>query len=123
VPRVGRLEEALQISVPLLRQGRVDFQGQYYQARECELLPRGPRPSGLPIFIGAQRPRMLRLVARYADSFDADYQTGPAPVLERLRDLQTACREVGRDPATIGRMAATRVALAGPGSASGFQLG
>jgi alkanesulfonate monooxygenase SsuD/methylene tetrahydromethanopterin reductase-like flavin-dependent oxidoreductase (luciferase family) len=66
---------------------------------------------------------MLRLVARYADSFDADYQTGPAPVLERLNDLEAACRDVGRDPATLGRMAATRVALAGPGGASGFQVG
>ena len=66
---------------------------------------------------------MLRLVARYADSFDADYQTGPPPVLERLARLEAACREVGRDPGTIGRMAATRVALAGPGSASGFQVG
>jgi alkanesulfonate monooxygenase SsuD/methylene tetrahydromethanopterin reductase-like flavin-dependent oxidoreductase (luciferase family) len=121
--RVGRFEEALQIIVPLLREGHVDFQGQYYQARQCELLPRGPRPSGLPIFIGAQRPRMLRLVARYADSFDADYQTGTAPVRDRLADLEVACRDVGRDPATIGRMAATRVALTGPGSASGFQIG
>jgi probable F420-dependent oxidoreductase len=121
--RVGRFEEALQIIVPLLRQGRVDFQGQYYQARACELLPRGPRPNGLPIFIGAQGPRMLRLIARYADSFDADYQTGPAPVLERFALLEKACREVGRDPATIGRMAATRVAFAGPGGPSSFQVG
>lgn len=120
--RVSRFEEALQIIVPLLRQGRVDFQGQYYQARDCELLPRGPRPIGLPIFIGASGPRMLRLVARYADNFDADYQTGPPPVLERLAGLEAACRDVGRDPRTIGRMAATRVALAG-GSTSGFQVG
>jgi alkanesulfonate monooxygenase SsuD/methylene tetrahydromethanopterin reductase-like flavin-dependent oxidoreductase (luciferase family) len=120
--RVSRFEEALQILVPLLRQGRVDFQGQYYQARDCELLPRGPRPNGLLIFIGASGPRMLRLVARYADNFDADYQTGPPPVLERLAGLEAACRDVGRDPRTIGRMAATRVALAG-GSTSGFQVG
>jgi len=120
--RVGRFEEALQIIVPLLRQGRVDFQGQYYQARNCELLPRGPRPNGPPIFIGAQGPRMMRLVARYADSFDADYQTGPPPVVERLGRLEAACLDVGRDPKTIGRMAATRVALAG-GSTSGFQVG
>ena len=38
---------------------------------------------------------MLRLVARYADNFDADYQTGPPPVLERLAGLEAACREVG----------------------------
>ena len=121
--RVSRFEEALQIIVPLLRTGRVDFAGQYYQARACEILPRGPRPTGLPIFMGAQGPRMLRLIARYADRFDADYQTGPAPVLERFTLLEKACQDVGRDPATIGRMAATRVAFAGPGGASGFQVG
>ncbi|HWC04248.1 MAG TPA: LLM class flavin-dependent oxidoreductase [Methylomirabilota bacterium] len=121
--RVSRFEEALQIIVPLLRHGRVDFQGQYYQARACEILPRGPRPNGLPIFMGAQGPRMLRLIARHADSFDADYQTGPTPVLERLALLEQACREVGRDPRSIGRMAATRIALAGPSGASGFQVG
>ena len=65
--RVGRFEEALAIIVPLLREGRVDFQGQYYQARDCVLAPRGPRAGGPPILIGAQRPRMMALAARYAD--------------------------------------------------------
>jgi alkanesulfonate monooxygenase SsuD/methylene tetrahydromethanopterin reductase-like flavin-dependent oxidoreductase (luciferase family) len=116
--RVSRFEEALQIIVPLLRHGRVDFKGQYYQARACEILPRGPRPNGPPIFIGAQRPRMLRLVAGYADSFDADYQTGPAGALQRLAALEKACHEVGRDPGSLGRMAATRVAFARPGGPS-----
>src|ERR671938_862468 len=41
--RVSRFEEALQIIGPLLRQGRVDFSGTYYAARNCELIPRGPR--------------------------------------------------------------------------------
>ncbi len=34
--RVDRFEEALQIIVSLLRTGRVDFAGKYYQARGCE---------------------------------------------------------------------------------------
>src|SRR5919197_2634856 len=33
--RVDRFEEALQILSPFLRTGRVDFQGRYYQARDC----------------------------------------------------------------------------------------
>src|SRR5881227_1304251 len=61
--RVDRFEEALQILVPLLRTGRVDFAGTYYQARDCELRPRGPRIGGPPILIGARGPRMLRLAA------------------------------------------------------------
>jgi alkanesulfonate monooxygenase SsuD/methylene tetrahydromethanopterin reductase-like flavin-dependent oxidoreductase (luciferase family) len=121
--RVGRFEEALQIIVPLLREGRVDFEGQYYRARDCQILPRGPRPSGVPIFIGAQGPRMMRLCARYADHFDADYQITPAPVRERFATLEEACAEVGRAPGQIGRMAGTRVALAGSDGPSGFQVG
>ena len=61
--RVSRFEEALQIIVPLLRSGAVDFQGTYYTAVHCELAPRGPRPQGPPILIGAKQPRMLRLTA------------------------------------------------------------
>ena len=46
--RVSRFEEALQIIVPLLRQGHVDFQGRYYQARQCELLAAGTADDGPP---------------------------------------------------------------------------
>src|SRR5918995_2574630 len=41
--RVSRFEEAIQIIAGLLRDGRVDFEGAYYQARDCELRPPGPR--------------------------------------------------------------------------------
>ena len=42
--RVSRFEEAFTIIRTLLREGRCDFEGTYYQLRDCELLPRGPRP-------------------------------------------------------------------------------
>ena len=42
--RVSRFEEAVHIIKPLLRDGRVDFTGRFYQAPNCELIPRGPRP-------------------------------------------------------------------------------
>ena len=40
--RLDRFEEALQIVHGLLRNGAIDFQGRYYEARDCELRPRGP---------------------------------------------------------------------------------
>jgi alkanesulfonate monooxygenase SsuD/methylene tetrahydromethanopterin reductase-like flavin-dependent oxidoreductase (luciferase family) len=113
--RVGRFEEALQIIAPLLREGRVDFQGQYYQARDCVLAPRGPRLGGPPILIGAQRPRMLALAARHADVYDADYHLDAGGVRSMFEALHRACAEVGRDPSTITRAGGTRVALATPG--------
>ncbi|WP_289454532.1 LLM class flavin-dependent oxidoreductase, partial [Klebsiella pneumoniae] len=62
---------AIQIIHGLLRDGSVDFVGQYYTARECELRPRAPRPGGPPIMVGAAGERMLRLTARYADAWNA----------------------------------------------------
>jgi alkanesulfonate monooxygenase SsuD/methylene tetrahydromethanopterin reductase-like flavin-dependent oxidoreductase (luciferase family) len=112
--RVSRFEEALTIIHTLLHEGRADFAGKYYQVRECELRPRGPRPNGPPIMVGAlaHRPRMLGLVARYADQWNVWYK--PAEELIPLREaVDAACREVGRDPATLPRTATVRVNLLG----------
>ena len=46
--RVARFEEALQVIKPLLREGKVDFTGQYYSARNCTLNPRGPTSGWSP---------------------------------------------------------------------------
>ena len=117
--RVGRFEEALQIMIPLLREGEVDFQGQYYQVRDCEIAPRGPRPAGPPVLIGAQAPRMMRLAARYADIYDTDFHLDPDPVAERFEAIEKACNATGRDPSTLQRATGTMVALAGPGKSAG----
>jgi probable F420-dependent oxidoreductase len=99
--RVSRFEEALQIIKPLLREGRVDFHGVYYQAHDCEIKPRGPRSSGPPLLIAGDRPRMLRLTAHYADSWNVSYLHAPESLIEPRTGLFTACAEVGRDPTTL----------------------
>src|SRR5262245_56357240 len=101
--RVDRLEEALQILKPLLREGQVDFAGQYYQARNCEIVPRGPRPHGPPLLVGSEGgPRMLKLTAQYADLWNTGYMGQPETMAELLAKVTAACREIGRDPATLG---------------------
>jgi probable F420-dependent oxidoreductase len=100
--RVDRFEEALQILKPLLREGHVDFAGRYYQARNCDDVPRGPRPKGPPLMVGAEGPRMLKLAAQYADLWNTGYTGKPETMAEPLRKIEAACREVGRDPATLG---------------------
>lgn len=107
----SRFDEALQIIVPLLREGHVDFQGQYYQVRNCVLRPRGPSPAGPRILIGAHRPRMLQLVARYADAWNTAWHTDTAIVKERHEPLAQACAAIGRDPATIEITVGTEVRL------------
>ena len=102
--RTRRFEEAIQIIHGLLRDGRVDFVGEHWSARESELVVRGPRPTGPPIVIAAKGPKMLRLAARFADGWN--WWTS-APDVEPLRqvvdDLERACASVGRDPVTLAR--------------------
>ena len=112
--RTDRFAEALAILSGLLRDGHVDFQGAYYEARDCELRPRGPRPQGPPIMIGASQagPRMLELSARYGDGWNTWFNTtgntvaGLLPLLERV---DAACEAVGRAPNTLERSAAVIV--------------
>jgi len=100
--RVDRFDEALQILKPLLGEGRVDFSGRYYQARDCEDTPRGPRPKGPPLLIGAEGPRMLRLTARYADLWNTGYMGEPETMVPRIALIKGVCEGEGRDPASLG---------------------
>ncbi len=117
--RVGRFDEALQIVVPLLREGHVDFHGTYYEATNSALIPRGPSPSGPPIWVGGKGPRMLRLTAQYADGWNTVWHLDPAIVAERWAGVEAACREVGRDPATLTLTAGTNVHVLGSGESPG----
>jgi alkanesulfonate monooxygenase SsuD/methylene tetrahydromethanopterin reductase-like flavin-dependent oxidoreductase (luciferase family) len=109
--QVDRFEEALQIIIRLLREGRLDFEGTYYHARNCELRPRGPRPGGPPILIGVlgTGPRMLDLTVRYADKWNGwltwsrSWPDAIPPLRERI---DVACAAAGRDPATLERTVA-----------------
>jgi probable F420-dependent oxidoreductase len=114
---VSRFDEALQIIVPLLREGRVDFRGQYYRAEDCELRPPSHRPGGPPILIGAFKPRTLRLTARHADLWNTCWLGQPTLLPERRAELEAACAEEGRDPASVGVTVGVSVAAPGHGRA------
>lgn len=103
--RYGRFAESIEIIHSLLRTGEAEVDGTYQFARGAELVPRGPRPDGVPIVIAAHGPRMLRLAARYADGWNWWTSWPPdLPALGRLvADLDRACDENGRDPVTLAR--------------------
>ncbi len=114
--RVSRFEEALQIIHGLLHDGYVDFDGTYYQARECELRPRGPRPASLPIMIGSSGERMLGLTAKFADSWNrwlVYSRSYPDQIPEARERVDAACRAIDRDPATLERTASVQIDLKG----------
>lgn len=104
--RYSRFAEAIQIIHGLLKNGAVDFEGEFYTARRAELVLRGPRPNGPPINVAAGGPRMMNLVARYADAWNwwgwdetvEQVRTRISPI---IASLERACEEQGRDPATL----------------------
>jgi probable F420-dependent oxidoreductase len=109
--RVGRFEEALQIISPLLKQGRVDFSGTYHRASNCELIPPGPRPNGPPLLIAGKGPRMLRLIARYADSWNTAWFATPTTARDSIKRMHQVCEAEGRDPASLGLTVSLPVAF------------
>jgi probable F420-dependent oxidoreductase len=114
--RVSRFEEAFTIIRTLLREGSIDFEGRFYQARDCELLPRGPTPGGPPLLIGSSGERMLRITAPHVAGWNAwfaDTANSPDGV-PALRDrVDAACAEAGRNPEAIERSVAVLVQFPG----------
>jgi alkanesulfonate monooxygenase SsuD/methylene tetrahydromethanopterin reductase-like flavin-dependent oxidoreductase (luciferase family) len=119
--RVGRLEEALNIIVPLLSGATVSFAGRYHQVSDAVLLPAPDRP--IPLLVAGNGPRLLRLTARYADAWNTAWFAGPDERLRaRLAALDAALGDEGRDPSTLRRTVGMYVAdpAAEPDEADAF---
>ena len=99
--RVSVLEDTLEVVVPLLRHGRVDFDGKW-AIGHAELRPPQRRPNGPPILIAGSKPRMMSLIARWADRWNSVWYGLPTDEFrDERRDLEKACIDIGRDPASI----------------------
>lgn len=112
--RLERFDEAFTIIRKLLREGQVDFTGKFYQARDCELRPRGPRPQGPPLMIGSRGPKLLRKTMAYADSWNGwgAWFGNRGPGIDPFQaEVDAACREVGRDPAEVERTCAVFIRM------------
>ena len=98
--RVEQLEETLRIVTAMWTEEKVTFEGKHYRVREARCEPR-PEPVP-PILVGAFRPKMLRLTARYADWWDVS-STGINAYRSMVEEFERACGEVDRDPTTVRR--------------------
>ena len=117
--RVGRFEEAFTIIRTLLREGRIDFDGKFYTARDCELTPRGAverHPLGPPLMIGSTSPRMLAIAAPHVDMWNEwhdKFGNSPEAIAPLAAQVDDACRAAGRDPAEVTRTVTVLVHLTG----------
>jgi probable F420-dependent oxidoreductase len=114
--RISRFEEAFTIIRTLLAEGSIDFDGRFFQARDCELLPRPTRPGGPPLMVGSVGPRMLEITLPHVQQWNVWYRQSEntARGLEPLlRQVDEACLAVGRDPSTLEKTSAVLVRLPG----------
>ena len=100
--KFDRFEEGLRIVVGMLRDGRATVDGRLERATSARIEPRGPRPGGPPVMVGAGGPRMLRLTAELADEWNAGMRT-PAEFAEGCAELDAALDAVGRGRSSIRR--------------------
>ncbi len=96
--RFEKLEEALQIIVPMLRGEQSTVSGKWYQVHDAM---NHPAPLGrIPVMIGGGGERKtLRLVAQYAD--ESNIICGTDEIQRKLDALANHCADLGRDRSEI----------------------
>ena len=96
--RFEKLEEALQIILPMLNGERPSLDGKHYQVTEAI---NSPAPlSKIPLMIGgAGEKKTLRMVAQYAD--ESNLICGVQEIPRKLDVLAEHCERLGRDRSEI----------------------
>lgn len=96
--RFERLEESLQIVLPMLRGEQPTLDGKWYQVHEAM---NHPAPlSRIPVMIGGGGERKtLRMVAQYAD--ESNLICGVDEIPRKLEALADHCENLGRDRSEI----------------------
>jgi F420-dependent oxidoreductase-like protein len=96
--RFEKLEEALQIIIPMLRDERPTLAGRHYTVTDAINQP--PPVGRVPVMIGGGgEKKTLRLVAQYAD--ESNLIAEPAEIPRKLDALAAHCERLGRDRSEI----------------------
>jgi len=110
--RFARFEEQLAVITGLWETAdgaTFSYDGTHYRLADSPALPRPAQRPRPPVIIGGVGPRRTpRLAARYADEFNAAFQSpdDSAVLFGRVRE---ACEAAGRDPSSIAFSAAQTV--------------
>jgi alkanesulfonate monooxygenase SsuD/methylene tetrahydromethanopterin reductase-like flavin-dependent oxidoreductase (luciferase family) len=110
--RVSRFEEALAIIVPLLREGRTTFHGQFYDLDDCVLDPRPVRGGDPPIMLGSNSPRMLSIGLPVVDSWNVWWSIYDNSV-ERFAEVKAGVDAVMPEGRNVAATAVVLVTLPG----------
>jgi alkanesulfonate monooxygenase SsuD/methylene tetrahydromethanopterin reductase-like flavin-dependent oxidoreductase (luciferase family) len=106
--RVDRLEEGTQVIDRLLRQDVSDFSGTFTQYENAAMAPGCIQKPRLPIALAGNGPRITKMAARMADTWNAwiditDVDEFHRQISERTAMLDDYLAEIGREPETLTR--------------------
>jgi F420-dependent oxidoreductase-like protein len=96
--RFNRLEEALQIILPMIKGERTTFSGKWYRTSEAIANPR--LREHIPLMIGGSgEKKTIPLAARHFDHFNVIAGFDALP--RKVDAVRRQCDQIGRDPATL----------------------
>ena len=108
--RTARFREVVEIVDQCLQNRITTYNGRYYQLENATMAPppvQRPRP---PITIAAMGKSMLKVAARYAETWNSlggEFNAPPESIMENLKRqidlINECCLKIGRDPATLRR--------------------
>jgi F420-dependent oxidoreductase-like protein len=96
--RFNKLDEALQIILPMLKGKRPTFEGKYYRTKEAMAEPRFR--DHIPLMIGGSgEKKTIPLAAKYFDHLNIIAGFDELP--RKVQVANERCEDIGRDPATL----------------------
>ena len=98
--RVSRMREVVDIVKKLWTQSVTNYDGEFYQIRGAVSLPKPVQKPHPPIWIGSERPRMLRLTAELGDGWIVANQTAEQ-YGRKLGLIREHAGKIGRDVGDI----------------------
>ncbi len=99
--RFAALEDALAVLSALQSGQPATYAGSNITLRDAVLLP-APVNGRIPVWIGGKGgPRLLRLIAGYADGWNLVWRVDPDDYAARAAAARAAFESAGRDPATL----------------------
>lgn len=100
--RIAMLDEAIQVIRSLWTQESTTFTGEHFTLTDALCNPKPVQRPHPPFVIGGTQPKMLRLIARHADEWNA-VSADVSQWTQLNKQLDEACAGAGRDPQAVRR--------------------
>jgi alkanesulfonate monooxygenase SsuD/methylene tetrahydromethanopterin reductase-like flavin-dependent oxidoreductase (luciferase family) len=100
--RIAMLEESIIIIKKMLTENQASFEGKHYTIKDAKCSPKPIQKPHPPIWIGGGGKKTLKLVAKYADSWNYGLCTYDE-YISKISVLRDCCKAVGRDYEKIAK--------------------